>query len=166
MSDIHTTSTLHLICGLPGSGKTTLAKKIEAETGAIRFCPDEWIKAIWGKKPETEGNTYRDQIEQLQWNIGKQILKSGTDIIIEWGTWGKDERDKLRTEAKILGSSVKLYYLKADKELLRNRIVERNKKLGKHEFKMPEVTLDTELNKYFESFQEPTADELALYDNG
>jgi len=36
-------STLHLICGLPGSGKTTLSKKIEAETGAIRFCPDEWI---------------------------------------------------------------------------------------------------------------------------
>ena len=58
---------LHLICGLPGSGKTTLAKKIEASRGAVRFCPDEWIKEIWPPgTAETEGNARRDQVEQLQ----------------------------------------------------------------------------------------------------
>ena len=160
----NTTSTLHLICGLPGSGKTTLSKKIEAETGAIRFCPDEWIKEIWGKKVETEGNTYRDKIEQLQWNIGKQILKNGTDIIIEWGTWGKDERDILRNEAHALGSKVKLYYLEVSKEELKERILQRNKQLGDHEFHMPEDTLDAELDEYFKTFQPPTQEEIGKYD--
>ncbi|MDP4011807.1 MAG: ATP-binding protein [Candidatus Roizmanbacteria bacterium] len=131
-------STLHLICGLPGSGKTTLSKKIESETGAIRFTPDEWIKNIWKEMAEIEGNTYRDQIEQLQWQIGKQILKSGTDIIIEWGTWGRDEREILRNEARALGSKVKLYYLEVSRETLKERIVQRNKNLGEHEFLMPE----------------------------
>ncbi len=37
---------LHLICGLPGSGKTTLAKTIAGSTEAFRFSPDEWIKEI------------------------------------------------------------------------------------------------------------------------
>ncbi len=156
--------TLHLICGLPGSGKTTLSKKIESETGAIRFTPDEWIKDIWKELAETEGNTHRDQIEQLQWMIGRQILKSGTDIIIEWGTWGKDERDILRNEAHALGSKVKLYYLEVSKDQLKERILQRNKQLGDHEFHMPEDTLDAELDRYFQTFQVPTEEELARYD--
>ena len=161
MQHVHNSqSTLHLICGLPGSGKTTLAKKIEMEIGAIRFCPDEWIKEIWKEMAEIEGNTYRDEVEQLQWRMGKQILKSGTDVIIEWGTWGRVERDRLRTEAKALGSDVKLYYLKADKEVLKARIIERNKNLGDYEFLMPEETLDKELDKAIVTFQVPTEGEM------
>lgn len=38
--------TLILICGLPGAGKTTLAKKLAIERNAIRLCPDDWIIAI------------------------------------------------------------------------------------------------------------------------
>ncbi|PIZ62129.1 ATP-binding protein [Candidatus Roizmanbacteria bacterium CG_4_10_14_0_2_um_filter_39_13] len=157
-------STLHLICGLPGTGKTTLSKKIEKETGAVRMCPDEWIKEIWANDAETTGNTYRDKIEQLQWKLGKEILKSGTDIIIEWGTWGKDERDRLRNEAKTLGSHVKPYYLHAEKEVLKAHILERNKNLGKYEFLMPENTLDEELDKAIATFEVPTEEELEEYD--
>ena len=161
MQHVHNSqSTLHLICGLPGSGKTTLAKKIEMEIGAIRFCPDEWIKEIWKEMEEIEGNTYRDEVEQLQWRMGKQILKSGTDVIIEWGTWGRVERDRLRTEAKALGSNVKLYYLHVEKEVMKARIIERNKNLGTYEFRMSEDTLDEELNKAITRFQVPTGGEM------
>ncbi len=156
----NTRSTLHLICGLPGSGKTTLSKQIETEKGAIRMCPDEWIKSIWKESAETEGNTFRGNIEELQWQIGKNILKSGTDVIIEWGTWWKDERDRLKKEAKALGSHVKLYYLHADKEVLKARIQERNKNLGENEFLMPDETLDEELDKAFANFQAPTNEEM------
>ena len=39
---------LTLLVGLPGAGKTTLAKKLERETGAIRFTPDEWHLFLFG----------------------------------------------------------------------------------------------------------------------
>lgn len=40
--------TLHIICGVPGSGESTLAKKIESEHPALRLTPDEWMSRIVG----------------------------------------------------------------------------------------------------------------------
>jgi predicted kinase len=37
---------LVLVCGLPGSGKTTIARQLEQETGAIRINIDEWVAAL------------------------------------------------------------------------------------------------------------------------
>ncbi len=157
-------STLHLICGLPGAGKTTLAKEIAARGGAVRFCPDEWIKDIWREKAETEGNQFRDHIEQLQWKTAKEILRNRVDVIIEWGTWGRDEREKLRDEARETGAKVKLYYLDVSREILRERILIRNKDLGFDEFYIPENEIETFLDDCFNSFQIPTGEELNSYD--
>ena len=33
---------LVLLCGLPASGKTTLARRLAASYGAVRLNPDEW----------------------------------------------------------------------------------------------------------------------------
>ena len=155
---------LHLICGLPGSGKTTLAKSIATSTGAIRFSPDEWIKDIWNDRAEAEGNQFRDQIEQLQWKIAKQMLQNSIDVIIEWGTWGRSEREKLRDEAKAVGASVKFYYLNISRETLKERVLIRNQNIDRHEFYIPEKEIETFLDDCFNSFQIPTAEELAGYD--
>lgn len=40
------TGRLVVVCGLPGSGKTTLGIRLETEYGAIRLSPDEWMEAI------------------------------------------------------------------------------------------------------------------------
>src|SRR4051812_438273 len=37
---------LIIVCGLPGSGKTTHAKQLEDRLRAIRFAPDEWMEAL------------------------------------------------------------------------------------------------------------------------
>jgi predicted kinase len=155
---------LHLICGLPGSGKTTLAKSIAASTGAIRFSPDEWIKDIWNDKAETEGNEFRDQIEQLQWKTAKQMLQNSIGVIIEWGTWGRSEREKLRDEAKAAGAKVKFYHLNISREILKERVLVRNLQIDRHEFYIPENEINKFLDECFNSFQTPTAEELATYD--
>ena len=35
--------------GLPGTGKTTAARRIEAEHQALRLTKDEWVKALYGR---------------------------------------------------------------------------------------------------------------------
>lgn len=39
---------LFLTVGLPGTGKTTVARRLEAENAALRLTKDEWIKALYG----------------------------------------------------------------------------------------------------------------------
>jgi hypothetical protein len=39
-------ATLYLMRSLPGSGKTTIAKQIEALQSVLRLCPDEWIESL------------------------------------------------------------------------------------------------------------------------
>src|SRR5437660_12882037 len=62
--------TLVVICGLPGSGKTTHARSLEHELPAVRFCPDEWMRSL-GISLHDEGG--RDRIEQFQWTLAKRL---------------------------------------------------------------------------------------------
>ncbi|MFE0150582.1 AAA family ATPase [Nonomuraea sp. NPDC059007] len=41
-----TKALLIVLCGLPGSGKTTLARRLAAELPAVRLCPDEWLAKL------------------------------------------------------------------------------------------------------------------------
>jgi predicted kinase len=37
---------LIIVCGLPGAGKTTLAKSLESQPRTVRLSPDEWMDAL------------------------------------------------------------------------------------------------------------------------
>ena len=38
--------TLVVVCGLPGAGKTTVARRMERERAGVRLAPDEWMEAL------------------------------------------------------------------------------------------------------------------------
>ena len=49
--------TLFLTVGLPCTGKTTAARRIEIERNALRLTKDEWVKALYGNEnpPSAQG---------------------------------------------------------------------------------------------------------------
>ena len=144
---------LIIVCGLPGSGKTTLAKELEGRLRAIRFSPDEWMDAL---SLDVYDEERRGKIEALQWKFGQELLALGLTVIIEWGTWGRSERDTLRLGARALGAAVELHYLAAPADVLFDRIQRRR-------LENPPIERDA-LSRWFEMFQIPTPEEMALFD--
>ena len=105
-------ATLFLICGLPGSGKTTLARQLEITRHALRLSPDEWIAQILAHPNDiAELDRLRSPVESVQWDLAKRALALNVNVILEWGFWSKDERTYYRTEAEALGAQVELHYL-------------------------------------------------------
>lgn len=144
---------LIIVCGLPGSGKTTHATMLAEELRAIRFCPDEWMDAL---AIDLYDELKREKIENLQWKLAQELLAQGVTVIIEWGTWGRSERDMLRLGARVLGASVELHYLEASVDVLFDRIQRRG-------MENPPVQRDA-LVRWSRQFQAPTSEEMALFD--
>lgn len=75
---------LHLTTGLPGTGKTTLARQIEHRDNAIRLTPDEWMQPLFG---ESDAGGRRDILEgRLVW-VAYRALRAGSDAILDFGCW-------------------------------------------------------------------------------
>lgn len=144
---------LIIICGLPGSGKTTLAKQLDTRLHAVRFSPDEWLDALALDLYDEER---RGRIESLQWKLAQELLSLGLRVIIEWGTWGRSERDALRLRARELGAAVELHYLFAPPDVLFERIQRRG-------LENPPIKREALLG-WYKQFEVPTAEEAALFD--
>lgn len=119
-----------------------------------RFCPDEWMQAL---SIDVYDEAKRDRIEALQWSLGQEFLRQGLTIVIEWGTWARSERDTLRLDAKALGAKVELYYLSGAANVLFKRIQQRG-------MEDPPLKLE-DIARWQSVFQEPTPEEMALFDN-
>ena len=108
--------------GLPGAGKTTRARQIEAERQAVRLTPDDWIMPLFGD-PEPEDK--RDVLEgRFVW-LALRSLRLGVNVVLDFGVWSRDERMALRSLTASVGASCELVYLEIEPNEQRRRTDQR-----------------------------------------
>jgi len=154
-------ATLHLMIGLPCSGKTTLAKQLEQDLNAVRFTPDEWQLQLFGQDAEDpEHDERHSKIEALQWQLAAQLLSKDIDVILDFGLWSRVERDDFRARATALGAKTKIYFLNVPHEVLLERLEKRNKEvqISNESFYIPKSMMES----WFPLFEAPNIEELAL----
>lgn len=150
---------LHLLVGLPCSGKTTLAKELESETGALRLTPDDWHRVLFGQDAtHPEHDARHARIEALQWQVAARSLQLGVDVILDFGLWSVEERDDFRARAAALGAEARVHFLDPPFDELLARLDARNRQPS------DEVTIipPEHMVEYRKVFQPPTEEELAL----
>lgn len=154
--------TLYLTCGLPGSGKTSLAKVVEREASALRLTGDDWMHKLYPgiSTPDAETGPCRGRVESLQWEIALRAIRLDCNVVVDWGVWSRAERDACRKEIRCIGARIVLCFLDAPIEELWQRISRRNAAL-------PVGTFDisrSDLLRWSKLFEPPTIDEMRLYD--
>jgi predicted kinase len=149
--------TLHLTCGLPGSGKTSLARRLAVERDAQRFTKDEWVIALGGDLWDDEFNR---RVEAQLIELAFELLAAGRSCILDFGLWSREERDALRLRARAQGVRVELHVLDAELDELVRRTA------GRYASE-PHTTVELsaeQLEQWASSFQAPSDAERRLFD--
>ena len=146
----------HIIIGFIGSGKTTFSRKLEKETGAVRFTKDEWMVRVFGNTPPKDKfEEYDNKMTSLATDMALKCLKAGISVIIDEGFWVKEHRDAISKKVKNVGAIPKLYYLKAPFEIMKARTLKRSKNPPVDSFSIDEESF----NQYWKHFRPPGRDE-------
>lgn len=148
--------TLFLMVGLPGSGKTTLARVLAEQHGALRLTKDDWMMALFG------WGDYRDKrelVESLLWDVAAQALRIGTSVVLDYGLWARVEREEYRARGEALGARVDVRFLDAEPDELWRRMSARNENPGPGDVPITREQLD----EYIPRFQRPTAEEIETW---
>src|SRR5262245_293145 len=138
--------TLHLISGLPCSGKTTYATGLRADANAVLFSLDRWLITAFGKYELAavghEEHTRRVlACRELIWESASQLLQRGVDVILDDGFFLRHHRARHVALAAAIGARTKIHFIDTPVETIRTRLDARNAQLPPFNFRIDPESL-------------------------
>jgi len=122
---------IHALHGFLGSGKTTLARRLERELPGMRLTSDEWMVTLYGPDPPADlFPVYFARVMAVMEAQWVRALELGVPVILDHGFWTRRERDELRAKAAVLGVPLRWYALTVPGEEALRRIQARNGEAG------------------------------------
>jgi predicted kinase len=156
---------VHLICGSTGAGKSTYARKLTEELGAVRFSIDEWMTALyWMDSPQPiDADWAMQRVERCVaqiWATAREVAERGLPCVFDLGFSSHDMRKRFVDRAASDGFTSKLHFLDIAPDERWRRVEIRNQQGGDLTFAVTRDMFD-----YVESLWQPPSDqEMAAHD--
>ena len=120
--------------------------------------PADRLTPVLARAKAPRLDVLREPVERVQWNVARRTLELGCNVILDWGLWSREERDRYRLAARELGVRVALCLVEATREELFERLSRRNAAAPHGTFHVSEARLDQSIGL----FERP--EEIALFD--
>ena len=114
-----------LICGKIGAGKTTYAKKLVKERGAVLLSVDE-ITLLFGQYLGDKHDGVVERAQRYLFEKAAELLAKGVTVVLDWGFWQKDERGEAEAFFAERGFRAEWHYVKVSGAVWRRNLAKRN----------------------------------------
>lgn len=147
---------VHLMLGLPGSGKTTRSLELSQRLSLPRFSLDEAYFSVVPNNQQSERDfAIEAEVEEDIKGQVATLLKGGTSVVLDFCPWRKERRLLYYTFIESQGGMPRVHYLPVEREELLRRLDERNTlRDERYQYMSPEM-----LDDFYLRFDPPTTDE-------
>ena len=149
-----------LICGKIASGKSYFADKLKKENNAVILSCDELFKMIFKDDHGEKHDEITKRIRQYIYKKSVEIVRAGTDVILEFGFWSRENRKSVSEYYKQCGIQTEWYYIMISDDDWKLNINERNKEVlaGRSDAFFVDDGLLQKMNNLFEEPMESEID--------
>ena len=144
-----------MTCGPICCGKSTYAGKLREQTNGVILSIDDITLTLFPDGAGDMHDTYALRAEKYLLELSLQVLQAGVDVILDWGLWTKEIRNRIRRFYASHAIQTELHYLRIDPEEWNRRISKRNAAEGTAYY-----VDDGLLEKCRSLFEEPSEDEV------
>ncbi len=145
-----------LLCGLTGSGKTSLARELEAALPAVRFNVDDAMIALFGEHmPRDVFDRRSATLQALTWQTARRLVELGVHVVLDYGFWTRADRRAAAERARVAGGEPLFVHLDVPRRELERRLARRNATLPEGTFEVTPAMLD----EFSAKFEPPSAAE-------
>lgn len=137
MTTINGRGKIVLLIGKVACGKTTYARKMEQDEGAMFLSIDELHLDLFGAQPTREQlDSTHAGCRKYQQRLATKLVSNGIDVYLDWGFWDRSGRKAIVEFYNNLGVEVVQYYFDIPLEIRQERNNKRNQESDQHSFKI------------------------------